>query len=131
MSQFTKGLWSNDYICMVKPFVNKLKLSHSLQKSRLFCRFLLIFLLVVFNTYLMSFLVDNILNIGQKKTMLVSLINTSKRLLHVKAWKTVFRLKTASFLVVTDWWILIRTKPVYAYGRLLVWWFNLYCKPFC
>ena len=34
---------------------------------------------------MMSCLVDNVLNVAQQKTMLMSLINTSKCLFHVKA----------------------------------------------
>ena len=30
------------------------------------------------------------------------------------------RLMTASFSVVADWWVLIRTKPVSVYWRLMI-----------
>ena len=70
--------------------------------------------------YQMSCLVDNVLklNVALQKTMLTSLININKWLLHVKLLYIVCRLKTVSFLVVTEWWVLIRTKTASVYRSL-------------
>ena len=67
--------------------------------------------------YQMSCLVNNVIN-KKQKTMLISLINANKWLLHVKAKLTVCRLKTASCFVVTDLWVLMRTKLVLVHQSL-------------
>ena len=77
------------------------------------------FLLIACNTSL-----PDVLPSGQcfrrrtAKTMLTSLIIASKWLLHVKATYTICRLTTIGFSVVTDWWVLLRTKPVLVYRNL-------------
>ena len=99
------------------PFV---KLSQDIQKSRLLlCRLLPMFLLTVYDMKIPNVLlslVDNVLNVAGHKTMLTPLIIPANGFFVWKHDKQFVDWRLQVFwLLLTDWWVLIRKKLVSVY----------------